>query len=235
MTEPSSLLRAGPPLCPASVLCTSGWSSLGVLPLDDQGAETTHFDWPSLSRRQVLLFHASACDELTPPLHRTPPGQPPGCLLAHGCPKDGPAFIPGTMRFPGFDVIVPRFDASAVVHSRSSSRRSPDRSRRPFPQRSPPRLLTAAACGGLGSPPDRRSRRAFLHHRHSTVHDNDLLHRHHSPFRTHRRIGDPGRTVYPSAPGEMCRSCSSGSGLRPLDIRSPNDSGLGGPSQLRQD
>src|SRR5215813_5907277 len=32
-----------------------------------------------------------------------------------------------------------------------------------FPQRSPPRLLTAAACGGLGSTPDRRTRRALLH------------------------------------------------------------------------
>jgi hypothetical protein len=32
-----------------------------------------------------------------------------------------------------------------------------------FPQRSPPWLLTAAACGGLGSAPDRRTRRALLH------------------------------------------------------------------------
>src|SRR5499427_8816498 len=32
-----------------------------------------------------------------------------------------------------------------------------------FPQRSPPRLLTAAACGGLRSAPDCRPRRALLH------------------------------------------------------------------------
>src|SRR5262245_9378280 len=32
-----------------------------------------------------------------------------------------------------------------------------------FPQRSPPRLLTAAAWGGLRSAPDRRTRRALLH------------------------------------------------------------------------
>jgi hypothetical protein len=32
-----------------------------------------------------------------------------------------------------------------------------------FPQHSPPRLLTAAACGGLGSAPDCRTRRALLH------------------------------------------------------------------------
>src|SRR5262249_201014 len=31
------------------------------------------------------------------------------------------------------------------------------------PQRSPPRLLTAAACGGLRSAPDCRTRRALLH------------------------------------------------------------------------
>ena len=44
-------------------------------------------------------------------------------------------------------------------------------------QRSPPRLLTGAACSGLGSPPARRTRRTCLHHWHSTVHAGDLLHR----------------------------------------------------------
>ena len=33
----------------------------------------------------------------------------------------------------------------------------------PFPQRSPPSLLTTAACGGLRSTPDCRPRRALLH------------------------------------------------------------------------
>src|SRR6516165_3017627 len=32
-----------------------------------------------------------------------------------------------------------------------------------FPQRSPPSLLTTAACGGLRSTPDCRSRRTYLH------------------------------------------------------------------------
>ena len=36
-------------------------------------------------------------------------------------------------------------------------------SRAPFPQRSPPRLLTDAACGGLKPPPAGRLRRAHLH------------------------------------------------------------------------
>ncbi len=79
----------------------------------------------------------------------------------------------------------------------------------PFPQRSRPRLLTAAACGGLGSPPDRRSRRANLHHRHSTVHDNDLLHRHHSPFRTHQMFG-----VYPRCTRPVAGRRSSTSNLQ---------------------
>ena len=53
------------------------------------------------------------------------------------------AFVPGLNTHPGFDAIVQNFDASAVVHTRSSSRRSPDLlvaglSRSRFP----PRLLT---------------------------------------------------------------------------------------------
>ena len=80
--------------------------------------------WPSLSGRQVLLFRASARDELTPPLHRAPPGQHAGRPLTEGThPR---AFVPGTLRLPGFDAIVPPIDASAVVHARSSSRRTPD-------------------------------------------------------------------------------------------------------------
>ena len=139
---------------------------------------------PSLSGRQVLLFRASACDELTPPLHRAPPGQHAGRPLAEGTPARR-AFVPGVRRSPGFDAIVPPIDASAVVHTRSSSRRTPDPlTAGLFLQRSPPRLLTGAACGGLGSPPARRTRRTCLHHWHSTVHAGDLL-RHLNPLSGH--------------------------------------------------
>src|SRR5712675_444217 len=99
---------------------------------------------------------------------------------------------PGTLRLPGFDAIVPPVDAPAVVHARSSSRRTPDPlTAGLFPQRSPPRLLTGAACGGLGSPPARRTRRTYLHHWHSTVRAGDLLHRLTplSGHTTERRIG----------------------------------------------
>ena len=63
--------------------------------------------WPSLSGRQVLLFHASACDELTPPIHRAPPGPHTG-----SSPTEGPpwrAFVPGPPTDPGFDAIVVSF------------------------------------------------------------------------------------------------------------------------------
>src|SRR5664280_2886364 len=108
----------------------------------DQGAEFTHFDWPFASRRQVLLFHASACNELTPPLRRAPPGPHTGSSLAEGTPRRR-AVVPGLNARPGFDAITVIVDTSAVVYTCSSSRRSPD----PliaglFRSRFPPRLLT---------------------------------------------------------------------------------------------
>ena len=194
-------LRVGPRL---TLVCTAPWLQphyrtftattgrpapvprLGTLPLAVSAAcgppsrgqaGLAPVTWPPLSGRQVLLFHASACDELTPPLHRAPPGQHAGRPLAEGTPPRR-AFVPGILRPPGFDAIVPPIDASAVVHTRSSSRRTPDPlTAGLFPQRSPPRLLTGAACGGLGSPPARRTRRTYLHHWHSTVRAGDLLHR----------------------------------------------------------
>jgi hypothetical protein len=142
ITGPSSLLRAGPPLCLASVLSPTWPWPPAVLPLDDQGADLTHFDWPFVSRRQILLFRARACNELTPPLHRTPPGPRAGSSLAPDTPKDV-SLSRGRRAGLGFDVIVHIHDASAVVHTRSSSRHSPD----PLVagllrSRFPPRLLT---------------------------------------------------------------------------------------------
>ena len=62
---------------------------------------------PSLSGRQVLLFHASACDELTPPIHRAPPGPHTGSSPTEGPPRR--AFVPGPPTDPGFDAIVVSF------------------------------------------------------------------------------------------------------------------------------
>jgi hypothetical protein len=132
-----------------------------------------------------LLFHASARDGLTPPLHRTPPRQHAVSFLAEGLP-DRQTFVPGVPSAPGFDVNILRFRCvSSGLHTFVFPSHTSPRSRRDFPYRSRPRLLTDAAYGGLGPPTARRPRRTYLHHWHSTVHLGDLLHRFHSPFRTH--------------------------------------------------
>ncbi len=92
-------------------------------PSRDQGANHTHFDWPSVSRRQVLLFRASAYDELAPPIHRAPPGQHAGRCLTSSTPHD--ALCSRGRVLPRFRCHHQHFDASAVVHTRSPSRRTP--------------------------------------------------------------------------------------------------------------
>ena len=62
---------------------------------------------PSLSGRPVLLFHASACDELTPPIHRAPPGPHTGSSPTEDPPQR--AFVPGPPTDPSFDAIVVSF------------------------------------------------------------------------------------------------------------------------------
>jgi len=57
---------------------------------------------------QDLLFRTSARDELTPPLHRTPPGQHTGRLLAEGAPLER-TFVPRVSCAPGFGAIVTTF------------------------------------------------------------------------------------------------------------------------------
>ena len=110
--------------------------------------------------------------------HRRGHIQPAPRLRAH---RGGPL----SRDHPQIPVSMPslfRFDASAVVHTCSSSHRTPaPLTARRHPQRSPPRLLTDAACGGSQSPPPRRPRRTYPHHWHSTDRANDLLHRHHFP------------------------------------------------------
>ena len=177
ITGPSSLLRAVPSQCLASVLCRLRCSPLAVLPLAGRGAlcpferpDSYRSDWfscsmpaPATSSRHLYTGHHQGNKQAAP------------WLRAHPVER---AFVPGVRSTPSFGAIVPSVDASAVVHTCSSSRRTPD----PLiagllPQRSPRRLLTGAACGGLGSPPARRARRANLHHWHSTGCAGDLLHR----------------------------------------------------------
>ena len=64
ITGPSALLRAPPPLCPASVLRPSRLLTAWVSPF--------------ASGRQVPVFLIGACLEVTPPSCRTPVGQSAG-------------------------------------------------------------------------------------------------------------------------------------------------------------
>src|SRR5665213_2015750 len=169
ITGPSSLLRAVPPQCLA-VLCPSQFQLLGVLPLATRGQPSPIYagrqyrgDWfscsmpaPATSSRHLYTGRHQGHTQAAPWLrassgYRSPLSRGPDPIL-------------------GFGAVLKIFDASAVVYTCSSSRHSPD----PvlpglFPKRSPPRLLTVAASGGLGSPPARRTRRVDLHHWHSTV------------------------------------------------------------------
>ena len=136
--------------------------------------------WPSLSGRQVLLFHASACDELTPPIHRAPPGPHTASSPTEDPPQR--AFVPGPPTDPSFDAIVVSFRCvSSGSHTFVFSSHTRPATARRHPQRSPPRLLTDAACDGSQSPPARRPRRTHPHHWHSTDRADDLPHHHHFP------------------------------------------------------
>jgi hypothetical protein len=179
ITEPSSLLRAGPPLCPASVLSHLQCPLLVVLPLATSErtspASGRHYRGdrfscsmpaPAMSSRHLYTGHHQSHIQAAPWL-RAHHGEP----LSRDHPQV-PVSMPSLFRF----------DASAVVHTCSSSHRTPaPLTARHKPQRSPRRLLTDAACGGLESPPARRPRRTYLHHWHSTDRAGDLLHRHHFP------------------------------------------------------
>ena len=140
---------------------------------------------PSLSGRQVLLFRASARDEPTPPLHGHRQGSTqatPGPRARTRAPSsrgsgDPPVLMPSfrlSMRPQWFTHV--RLLHPPDLPTAGLSGDAP-----------PPRLPTGEACGGRGSPPARRTRRTYLHHRHSTVRAGDLLHRLTPPFRTHRR------------------------------------------------
>ena len=200
ITGPSPLLRAGPPLCPASVLSHSQCSLLVVLPLAASNPGRLYrgdrfscsMPAPATSSRHLYTGHHRGHIQPAPRL-RTHRGEP----LSRDHPQI-PVSMPSLFRF----------DASAVVHTCSSSHRTPaPLTARRQPQRSPPRLLTDAACGGSQSPPARRPRRTHLHHWHSTDRADDLLHHHHFPS-GHTWVPETGPwRAEPTLPilGPMCR------------------------------
>ena len=108
---------------------------------------------------QGLTFHARASTKFTPPLCRTPLRQKAGRLRS-------------LSRMPneesGFDVIsscfrhvIGRFICIRLLGRHLMPLTTPS------PRRSPPRLLNAAAQGGLEPAPTSRLRRAYLHLPHS--------------------------------------------------------------------
>src|SRR6202045_4624618 len=103
---------------------------------------------------QVLTFHTRARLSFAPPPCRMPLGQSQ-CI---------PQADPGGMATPRFGHRLIRFRHVISGSLALASLNHTCRNLVPtFPQRSPPSLLTTAACGGLRSTPDCRPRRAFLH------------------------------------------------------------------------
>src|SRR5215831_3565016 len=103
---------------------------------------------------QVLTFRTRARLSVAPPTCRMPLGR------ASGSPRTDP----GGRVIPQFRHRLIRFrhfiDGSLALASLNRTCRTLVAT---FPQRSPPWLLTTAACGGLRSTPDCRPRRALLH------------------------------------------------------------------------
>jgi hypothetical protein len=164
VTEPSPLLRGGPPPCRASVLSPSQFQLLGVLP-SAAGVNTP----ATPSRRGVPTFRASARTGLAPPpcrataraVNRYPPGS-----------SRGNNWTPVTIAVATLTTLQQWF-----THVRLS-RSPPDASSAPFPwcssprliHRSNPRWFTASPCRAAaeGLPPSPAQHRN---------HQRDLLHR----------------------------------------------------------
>jgi hypothetical protein len=109
---------------------------------------------PLASERQVLTFRTRAWLSFAPPTCRMPLGQASGFSRADPGGRGTPRFRHRLIRFRHF------IDGSLALASLNLACRDQVPT---FPQRSPPSLLTTAACGGLRPAPDCRTRRALLH------------------------------------------------------------------------
>src|SRR5208282_1101556 len=123
---PTTLLRTAPPLCPASVLSSSQGPPAWISPLT--------------SGRQVPAFHIEAWIRVTPPSCRMPPGQKSGHPPDSSQVNEFPLVSTSSCTFRHF------ISGSLALVSLNLTRRG---QAPPFPQRSPPRLFSVAACGGL--------------------------------------------------------------------------------------
>src|SRR5439155_19670107 len=147
----SPLLRDGPPLCPASLLGPSRFQPLGVLASTNDRRPHSATGRP---RARGDRFTRSAQEPGPRSRHLNA-----GHRLAN---RQAPArLVPGPQSIPGFDAtycLSTRHQWFARARLRDPH--LPRATARRFPRRSPPRLLTAAARGGLRPPPARRPRRA---------------------------------------------------------------------------
>lgn len=166
------LTRQGPPGFPVAPPSHAGWGGpFAPAPLQDlphyykplrpcalHRYSPTHGSAacgsPFASARQVPKFRTRARIVFPPPVCRTPIGQSTGT----------PRPYPGVTTSPRFRRHSYAFDTSSVVHLRSALRSIPDEViAPPFPTCLPPRLLNAAAVGGLKPPPARRLRGTYPH------------------------------------------------------------------------
>ena len=131
ITGASSLLRAGPPARPATVLTPLDTRLLPV------AAKLIHrTDSPAVSRRAFPRSLQEPQTRLMPPQCRTPPGQKPGTRQA---------LLPQPATWPRFRCHSDCDDTSTAVRGHSSSWSPPDTSRAPFPHRSPRRRVAGGS------------------------------------------------------------------------------------------
>src|SRR5215472_11711234 len=144
--EPSQSER-----CPAhTTSCSAPVLRFGTLVLAVCAAGTS----PLASERQVLTFRTRAWLSFAPPACRMPLGQASGFSRADPGGRVTPRFRHRLIRFRHF------IGGSLALASLNLACRDQVPT---FPQRSPPSLLTTAACGSLRPAPDCRPRRALLH------------------------------------------------------------------------
>jgi hypothetical protein len=138
-TGPSSLQRAAPPLCSASVLWPSWFQPLGRLLWHRNDRFSRSILEPSAASRRLHAGRRS--------IGTTAPFE----------------LVPGEWEAPGFDVTYSAFDASSIGLLALAFPHLACRDQVPtFLQRSPPSLFTTA-CSGLEPAPDHRLRGGLPH------------------------------------------------------------------------
>jgi len=139
---------------------------------------------------------------------------PPPCRMPLGQSQDIPQTDPRGMATPRFWHRLIRFRHVISGSLALASLNHTCRNLVPtFPQRSPPSLLTTAACGGLRSTPDCRPRRALLHLSYSCIPPcGPAILVTQDPTRTSRPIQN-NSALSKDVPGPLCQTgCSEANG-----------------------